>query len=483
MQDCDVLDTWFSSSLVPLVLAGWPAKKIDSSYLTLMETGYDILGFWVVRMLTICEQICGHYPFKNIFLHGLIRDNKGRKMSKSLGNVIEPDDIIDGIGIEKMLKRVDQSSLSYSEKNEAKVEIRNHFPNGIQKYGADALRFALLRHDVTSLDIKVDIAEMANEGYRFCNKLWNLCNYALMVFSAESEIAERSCLSTNVADRWLLSRLGSTLRQFDSQMKEFSLSHSATTLQKFFQADLCDFYLETTKSALRMNDQERLRDVASTLRTVLENSFAALSVVMPFVSQYLFDKIKADGTPKLDNFVLQKIEAMIDPDLEKEMNLGISIASTLRSVRSQFKLPLTGHLKVYFVSEESDLRTVRELIESSSNATLIFEDIRSSGNLRYYLPFSVPGHSISLYIALPEDYRVAVRSRLLKQLETVVEKKQKAEKRAEKFQQLCSNENIKPSVLVKNLQRVKQAKTVAESAEKEIKKLNRFLQQFEESVV
>ncbi|VDD94514.1 unnamed protein product [Enterobius vermicularis] len=309
VQDNDVLDTWFSSSLVPLVLAGWPEKRVNSHCLSLMETGYDIVGFWVVRMLTVCEQLCGHYPFDKIFLHGLIRDSKGRKMSKSLGNVIEPGDVIDGRSLEEMLERVELSSLPDHEKSEAKQEVRNEFPNGIQKFGADALRFALLRHDITGLDINVDIVETASEGYRFCNKLWNLCNYSLMVFAASpgSSVPSSSSASANIADRWILSRLGSVLLDFGPQIKGFTPHHAATGLQKFIQGELCDFYLETTKKALREKDQKRLAEIADTLRLVLHNSLAALSVIMPFISNYLFEKVKVDDSFKLDCFILQKV--------------------------------------------------------------------------------------------------------------------------------------------------------------------------------
>lgn len=178
-QDEDVLDTWFSSSLVPLVKNGWlEGAPIQTPSLNVMETGWDISGIWVARMIAMNLKLAnGESPFGKIVLHGLVRDSEGRKMSKSLGNVIDPLDVLDGISLEKMVERVKQSALEDEEIENAVKDLSKRFPNGIERCGPDALRFALLKYDVLATDIPLDISTVALEGLRFCNKLWNLAIY------------------------------------------------------------------------------------------------------------------------------------------------------------------------------------------------------------------------------------------------------------------------------------------------------------------
>lgn len=178
-QDPDVLDTWFSSALVPLVKNGWlEGAPIQTPSLNVMETGWDISGFWVARMIALNMKLSsGETPFGKVVLHGLVRDNEGRKMSKSLGNVIDPLDVLDGITFEKMIERVKSSAHEKEEIDNAVKDLTKRFPNGISRCGPDALRFALLKYDVLSTDIPIDVSNAAIEGLHFCNKIWNLAAY------------------------------------------------------------------------------------------------------------------------------------------------------------------------------------------------------------------------------------------------------------------------------------------------------------------
>ncbi|KAL3081809.1 hypothetical protein niasHT_034000 [Heterodera trifolii] len=184
LQDPDVLDTWFSSSLIPIVIAGWPDRPICGQSLELMETGYDIVGHWVAKMMMICHCLTGEYPFTRVLLHGMVRDNRERKMSKSLGNVVDPLDIIRGAGIEEMVERVNSSNLPSEEKAVAEADLRKRFPRGMRHNGVDAFRFSLLQHDLTKAVLRVDFTLPLTEARNFCNRVWNLCKFTQRVFKA-----------------------------------------------------------------------------------------------------------------------------------------------------------------------------------------------------------------------------------------------------------------------------------------------------------
>uniref|UniRef100_A0A1I7XLR2 valine--tRNA ligase n=1 Tax=Heterorhabditis bacteriophora TaxID=37862 RepID=A0A1I7XLR2_HETBA len=264
-QDNDVLDTWFSSSLVPLVTSGWMEGTLDVSkpLLNIMETGWDILGFWVARMIAMTIRLTGgQVPFPRVVLHGLIRDSNGQKMSKSLGNVIDPLDIINGIQQSEMIERLERSFLNQNEIVSAIADIRSRFPEGIPQSGADALRFALLRHDVLASDIPLNIADLAGEGLRFCNKLWNLIAYVETVSAksltqkdVDSEnpavsfsltflyVSLLNQVASNWQDLWILSRLAACLQQVDSHMEECNPHLAFSGLHTFILSNLCDVYL------------------------------------------------------------------------------------------------------------------------------------------------------------------------------------------------------------------------------------------------
>lgn len=469
-QDTDVLDTWFSSALVPIVLAGWPERRIEGPFLSIMETGYDIIGFWVARMLTVCLRLTGHLPFYKIMLHGLVRDSSGRKMSKSLGNVISPSDVIDGIGIEEMINRVRESTLSKKEKSIAVADLKKRFPVGINKCGPDALRFALLRHDVSALDVNLNIGELAEEGFRFCNKLWNLCTYALKVRSEVSNLQGRIKLRHPV-DRWIRSRLESTLQSVHDEIAECDIHLAFEALRMFILADLCDVYLETTKKALWSKNKERLLEVSAVLQETLEKSLTALSAFMPFISGYLFDHIKTDTENLLSDVLL--IEGAnsdhIDEDLEYAMSAGVAAVSAIRSLRNEIELPQKVRINVSIVGK-CDLSSVAPVIEDLANVTLTEH---SSSVDAPALPVSVSGFPLSLELHLEDEYSEIILQRLHSQLKRCEVRKKKFEEKAVKYERLCSNGKL--SVIEKNKRKALQARNVAIGVAAEIEKLKSLL--------
>ncbi|KAK6047965.1 hypothetical protein COOONC_14530, partial [Cooperia oncophora] len=305
VQDDDVLDTWFSSSLIPLVNAGWPSSEFNPSspLLDVMETGWDILGFWVARMIIVTMRLSGgQVPFSTVLLHGLVRDSSGKKMSKSLGNVIDPLDVVDGISREKMIERIERSNLSKEEIEAATSAISIHFPEGIARAGPDALRFALLRHDLLASDIPLKVAELSNEGLRFCNKLWNMVAYV-------ETVTENS----------------HTLKDVDSE-------HPA----------------ETTKRALWDKDLARIEEIRTTLNRVVQPTLVQLSVFMPFVAEHLYERLfkREPGSIYFDFVKASFFQLQRSTELESDMDILLGIVST-SSHRSDFVSRLQRLLKKY----------------------------------------------------------------------------------------------------------------------------------------
>lgn len=484
MQDEDVLDTWFSSSLVPLVVAGWPEKRLNSSPLSLMETGHDIVGFWVARMLTVCYRLSGCIPFTHVLLHGLVRDSAGRKMSKSLGNVIDPVDVIDGISIDDMIGRLKESSLPDSEKEVASSHLRTMYPNGVTRCGPDALRFALLRYDLTALDINVNISETALEGLRFCNKLWNLCAYAKSLWS-KAQSGTESRKSIHPADRWIKSCLSNSLQAMNMRIDEGNVHLAFASIHKFILADLCDVYLETTKKALWNNEEKRINEIAVVLREVIEKSLIALSVFMPFVSEYLFEQIRTDNRLCIyDRYLVEnELSSDVDNELERRMSVGLAIVSTIRSLRQQFELPNKIHLNVSMHSDTPMLNDIEAVICDLGNFFVTSYNSFQSPIKQTSLAVPVSGHSVVLGVELQTEYSDLIRMRIFAQLEKAEQRKRQFEAKAEKYEKLCMNENAKQSVLEKNRRKAAQARHVAMGMVDEIAKLRNLLHRTEQTSV
>uniref|UniRef100_A0A914L9K9 valine--tRNA ligase n=1 Tax=Meloidogyne incognita TaxID=6306 RepID=A0A914L9K9_MELIC len=296
IQDSDVLDTWFSSSLIPIIIAGWPKKSIKSASIDLMETGHDIIGFWVARMLVICKRLTGHYPFSNVLIHGLIRDSQNRKMSKSLGNVVDPMDIINGITLEQMIERMKSSNLPLEDMEASEKDLKKCFPNGIKACGADALRFAMLRHDATDFEIHIDIPRFADEGRRFCNKIWNMCKYYEKVRKLydEQDVAPREGFEGKGEedDAKINEKLYQTVQLYYYCMSKNRPHLAFHHLYLFILVDVCDNYLESTKQAVWAKDPERIGGIYLTFKDIICISLTLLQTFMPFVSTFLLDSLR-----------------------------------------------------------------------------------------------------------------------------------------------------------------------------------------------
>lgn len=294
-QDEDVLDTWFSSGLFPFSVLGWPNNTEDVQAFypnTILETGHDILFFWVARMVFFGQKLLGKLPFKTVYLHPMVRDAHGRKMSKSLGNVIDPMDVITGITLEGLHEQLLNSNLDKREIEKAKAGQKQDFPNGIPECGSDALRFALCSYITQARDINLDINRVL--GYRFfCNKLWNATKFALMYFSDQTKYSTKVKLNEdeNHIHLWILSRLTSTIEACNLGFENYDFASVTNACYSFWLYDLCDVYLECLKPIFQNSTDDEKISARKVLFICLDNGLRLLSPFMPFITEELYQRL------------------------------------------------------------------------------------------------------------------------------------------------------------------------------------------------
>ncbi|WAR22740.1 SYVC-like protein [Mya arenaria] len=326
-QDPDVLDTWFSSALFPFSIFGWPEKTPDLKKFypgTLLETGHDILFFWVARM---------------VFLHAMIRDAHGRKMSKSLGNVIDPLDVINGISLEELHNRLKDGNLEDKELKKAKEGQKQDYPNGIPECGTDALRFALIAYTSQGRDINLDVLRV--QGYRFfCNKLWNATRFALIALGENFKPKPTSQLSDseNEMELWILSRLSYAVDTCKTGFEKYDFQLATSAIYNFWLYELCDWYLENIKPIIYGSDAEAKVVCQDVLYTCLDVGLRLLHPFMPFVTEELYQRLprRSDSVPPsicVTPYPVPQDFPWRNIKLEEEVDFIVKIVKSVRSVR------------------------------------------------------------------------------------------------------------------------------------------------------
>ncbi|XP_050684326.1 valine--tRNA ligase isoform X2 [Leptidea sinapis] len=367
-RDQDVLDTWFSSGLFPFAIFGWPDNTDDLAAFyptTLLETGHDILFFWVARMVFFGQRLMGKLPFKEVYLHPMVRDAHGRKMSKSLGNVIDPVDVVRGITLEELHALLADSNLDPKEVEKAKQGQKQDYPNGIPECGTDALRFALCAM-TQGRDLNLDILRV--QGYRFfCNKLWNATKFALMyfpkdtVYSVQTPEALPSSLST--IDKWMLSRLSHAVTTVNTAFRGYDFPAATTACYNLWLYDLCDVYLEYLKPVFGSGTAEQQAAARSTLYTVLEYGLKLLSPFMPFITEELFQRLprtEASASICVAPYPVEADTPWYNQSLESDVEVVLKMVHAVRSCRSEYNIANKVKTDVY-VTVSSELGHLREV--------------------------------------------------------------------------------------------------------------------------
>ncbi len=351
-QDDDVLDTWFSSALWPFSTQGWPQQThaLKTYYPTsVLVTGFDIIFFWVARMIMMGLKFTGEVPFRDVYIHGLIRDQDGQKMSKSKGNVIDPLDIVDGISLDALLTKRTTSLMQPQMKPAIERATRKQFPQGMAAYGTDALRLSLARLATQSRDLRFDMTRV--EEYRnFCNKLWNAARFVLMHVANEPIKAHGAELS--LADRWVGSRLKLMLSRIEAGFADYRLDEVANALYEFTWHEYCDWYLEFSKAALQSDGVSAAAKAGArhTLIGTLEVLLRALHPVAPFISEEIWQRVRPLVGAHVESIMQCSFplaaELDSDPQAEAEMRWVMDFILGIRQIRGEMDIPPSRKLDV-----------------------------------------------------------------------------------------------------------------------------------------
>jgi valyl-tRNA synthetase len=352
-RDPDVLDTWFSSALWPFSTLGWPnqTERLAKFYPTsVLVTGFDIIFFWVARMIMMGLKFADDVPFREVYVHGLVRDADGQKMSKSKGNILDPLDLVDGIDLENLVAKRTTGLMQPQLAPAIEAATRKQFPRGIPAYGTDALRYTFCSLATTGRDIRFDMGRI--EGYRnFCNKLWNAARFVLMHTEGE-DCSENRDRSRGLIDRWILTILQRTIDQVRGAVEQYRFDQAAQALYEFIWNEFCDWYLELVKPTLQIKDtgNAELRATRRTLVEVLESSLRLIHPFMPFITEEIWQRVAALANKGKKTIMLAPYPSAnancIDDLAVEEMAWIKGFILAIRQVRSQVGIPPSKRVPV-----------------------------------------------------------------------------------------------------------------------------------------
>ncbi|XP_044269829.1 valine--tRNA ligase-like [Tribolium madens] len=432
-QDEDVLDTWFSSALLPFSV--WPQQ--DSHYpLDLMETGHDILFFWVARMVMLGKQLTGRLPFNRILLHGIIRDAHGRKMSKSLGNVILPEDIISGATMEKLEAGSRQSHeagiLSGEELTKALEGQKKMFPSGIPECGADALRFTLCSHNIKSHFIDFDVQE-CHTNRLFCNKIWQATKFTNnAVESVRDGLGPIDTHQLGLMDRWILSKLSGMVDVCQRGMHNHDFHLVTAAIKEFLYFQFCDVYLETTKRAFKLSESGNAAGHCWTLTHCLDTALRALAPFMPRLAQHLHQRLETYPGTKRDFSYPQNLDFR-DTPLEDDVSKVLDVVVGIRRLKKLFGIAARHKSEVYLSGDDAFFAPFLPVVETLAACPSVGFTPPSQGTVCDRV-----GDTL-IQLVVPPELRKAFELDLPK----LEEKKAKLVKELGKMNKMMSGENYK----------------------------------------
>ena len=406
-QDEDVLDTWFSSALWPFSSLGWPDDTYDlkTFYPTnVLVTGFDIIFFWVARMVMMSLKFMDEIPFKEIYIHGLIKDKNGQKMSKSKGNILDPIDLIDGISLDELLEKRVQGLMQPEMENRIINETKKEFPNGIPDFGTDALRFNFAIQASTGRDIRLDLNRV--EGYRnFCNKIWNASRFIRM------NTNDFKLLDTNVSkghpiDQWIQSRFRQTIEEVERQYGQYRFDLAATAMYEFVWNDFCDWYIELSKTLINDPDiSESEKDYTkNNLILMLDSILRMLHPTIPFITEEIWQSMNEENGKRsiMKSSFPSSNDWSADETGARKSEWLKDFVSSVRQIRSEMNIPPKQSISIIIQDASSsdhekldtlgsfirNLGSVESITHKESSDDLPKSAIALLGEMKVFIPLA-----------------------------------------------------------------------------------------------